>query len=124
MADRAVIVGAGLAGSLLAIELARLGVRVLVVERRADPRAAGFVGGRSINLALSTRGITALQRAGLAERVLADAVRMPGRMVHPAGADAASAKPVFQPYSKGPAEAIQSVSRGWLNLTLIEAADA
>lgn len=124
MSQQALIVGAGLAGSLLAIELARLGMRVLVVERRPDPRAAGFTGGRSINLALSTRGITALARAGLAERVLADAVRMPGRLMHPPAPDAASVRPIFQPYSKDPADAIQSVSRGGLNLTLIEAAAA
>jgi kynurenine 3-monooxygenase len=124
MAQRALIVGAGLAGSLLAIELARLGLRVLVVERRPDPRAAGFIGGRSINLALSVRGITALERAGLAERVVKDAVPMPGRMMHPPAPEAASVRPLFQPYSKDPGDAIQSVSRAGLNLTLIEAADA
>lgn len=112
-----VIVGAGLAGSLLATALARLGYRVSVFERRADPRASGYVGGRSINLALSVRGIQALKRLGLDEVVMRDAIAMPGRMIHdPAGGLA------FQPYSKNRGDAINSVSRGGLNLTLIRAA--
>lgn len=114
-----IIVGAGLGGSLLACLLARDGHRVDVYERRPDPRVEGFVGGRSINLALSTRGITALERVGLAERVLADAVRMPGRMMHsPTG------ELTFQPYSARPGDAINSVSRAGLNLTLLEHADS
>lgn len=114
----AVIVGAGLAGSLLACMLGDDGWRVDVYERRADPRARGFVGGRSINLALSVRGITALEQVGLAQRVLADAVRMPGRMMH-----SVEGELTFQPYSARPTDAINSVSRGGLNLTLLEAAD-
>ncbi|MCA9310816.1 MAG: FAD-dependent monooxygenase [Phycisphaerales bacterium] len=114
-----VIVGAGLGGALVACELAAQGYRVSVYERRPDPRGAGFIGGRSINLALSARGIAALQRVGLAERVLKDAVPMRGRMMHdPAGGL------VYQAYSKEPKEAINSVSRGGLNLTLLEAAAA
>ena len=66
----------GLAGSLLACFLARRGLRVTLYERRADPRAAGAERGRSINLALSARGIDALERIGLAER-RAGATRCP-----------------------------------------------
>lgn len=117
--ETALIVGAGLAGALMACNLARLGYRVIVAERRPDPRAKGFIGGRSINLALSTRGIDALRRVGLAERVLADAVPMPGRMMH-----AVDGTLTFQPYSKNPDDHINSVSRGGLNLALLEAADA
>jgi len=114
-----IIVGGGLAGALMACYLARAGYRVDVYEKRPDPRVRGFIGGRSINLALSVRGITALQEVGLAERILKDAVRMPGRMIHdPAG------HTTFQPYSKDPSDAINSVSRGGLNLTLLDAADA
>ncbi len=112
-----VIVGAGLAGGLLATFLGRRGRRVSVLERRPDPRAEGFIGGRSINLALSARGIDALRRVGLAERVLADAIPMTGRMMHsPAGAL------TYQAYSKNQSDAIHSVSRSKLNLTLLEAA--
>jgi kynurenine 3-monooxygenase len=114
----AVIVGAGLAGSLLACYLARQGWRVSVYERRSDPRRAGYGGGRSINLALSARGFSGLAGVGLDERVRQrDAIRMPGRMIHPVAGPL-----VFQPYSANPADAINSVSRGGLNLTLLEAA--
>lgn len=117
------IIGAGLAGSLMACYLARAGYRVSVYERRSDPRAKGYVGGRSINLALSIRGITGLHGAGLADMVMTtQAIRMPGRMIHPPGASASAIKPIFQPYSHDPNDAINSVSRGGLNLALIEAA--
>jgi len=114
----AVIVGAGLAGSLLACLLARRGWRVSVYEKRPDPRQRGYAGGRSINLALSIRGIAGLSGAGLADRILAaEAIRMPGRMIH-----ARDGSTSFQPYSANPSDAINSVSRGGLNLALIIAA--
>lgn len=117
--ERIAIAGAGLAGALLASMLAELGYEVTVYERRPDPRLHGFAGGRSINLALSLRGIHALEQAGLADRVLAEAIPMPGRMIHsPTGSL------TFQPYSKNRDEAINSVSRGGLNVTLLESAAA
>lgn len=112
-----VIVGAGLAGSLLAVYLARAGHRVRVFERRPDPRAAGYIGGRSINLALSARGIWGMEGVGLAGEMLEHAIAMRGRMLH--GPDG---KLAFQPYSKDPGDAINSISRGGLNLALINAA--
>ncbi|RNC81804.1 MAG: FAD-dependent monooxygenase [Phycisphaera sp.] len=111
-----VIAGAGLVGALLAIQLGRRGYKVTLCERRPDPRTNGFIGGRSINLALSCRGITALERVGLADRVLADAIRMPGRMLHDEAGNL-----TFQAYSSNPEDAIHSVSRGGLNVTLLEA---
>lgn len=115
------IVGAGLAGSLLACYLARAGYRVSIYERRSDPRVKGYVGGRSINLALSVRGISGLAGAGLAEMVMnTEAIAMRGRMIHPM----TGAAPVFQPYSHDSHDAINSVSRGGLNLALIHAAAA
>jgi kynurenine 3-monooxygenase len=120
MTTRVLIVGAGLAGCLLAVYLARRGMRVRVIERRPDPRTAGYAGGRSINLALSARGLWGLAGVGLDERVMAhDAIAMPGRMLHDA-----SGRTAFQPYSANPADAINSVSRGGLNLTLLHAAAA
>lgn len=113
----AIIIGAGLAGSLLACYLAARSLRVAVYERRADPRSAGYAGGRSINLALSRRGIWGLEGVGLHDRVLKHALPMRGRMMHPA-----SGGLVYQPYSADPTEAINSISRSALNLTLIEAA--
>ncbi len=116
---RVLIVGAGLAGSLLAIYLARAGWSVLVVERRHDPRERRFAEGRSINLAISARGIHALRRAGLEERVMGAALRMYGRMIHPR-----SGEPHLHPYSNDPTRGINSVSRSALNLALLEAAAA
>jgi kynurenine 3-monooxygenase len=116
---RVLIVGAGLAGSLLAVYLARAGWKVDIVERRADPRTRRFAAGRSINLAISARGIKALRRAGLEDAVMKDAIRMGGRMVHPVEGAAG-----YQPYSADPTRAINSVSRSALNLALLDAAAA
>jgi len=115
---RALVVGAGLAGCLLAVYLARDGWKVALRERRGDPRQAGAGGGRSINLAISARGLQALRRAGLEEAVLAEGVRMPGRMIHPV-----SGGTFFTPYSADPTRAINSVSRGGLNRLLLDAAE-
>ncbi|HJT81072.1 MAG TPA: NAD(P)-binding protein, partial [Chthoniobacterales bacterium] len=73
MPEKFVLIGSGLAGGLLAAYLGRRGYEVELYERRSDPRAGNFVGGRSINLALSTRGIHALEQLGLAGEVLGQA---------------------------------------------------
>ncbi len=112
------IAGAGLAGSLMALLLARRGHRVDLFERRPDPRHGRMEAGRSINLALSTRGIAALRRAGILDRVMEMALPMRGRMLH--ATDGALS---FIPYGKD-GEAIFSVSRAGLNLALLEAADS
>ena len=79
---RVAIVGAGLAGCLLATLLGRRRVPVDVYERRPDPRLAGAERGRSINLAISARGLAALEEVGLREHALAQALPMHGRMIH------------------------------------------
>ena len=111
-----VIAGAGLAGALLAAELGKAGHRVRLFERRKDPRRADADSGRSINLAISVRGLHALRRAGLEDRVLAEAIQMPGRMVQAGGQE------IFSPYSRDPERAINSVSRSGLNRMLVEIA--
>jgi kynurenine 3-monooxygenase len=118
LSDRHItIVGAGLAGPLLACFLAREGYQVALYERRGDPRTGAPAEGRSINLALSARGIDALQRIGLADEVLRNVIPMRGRMLHePDG------KLAFQYYSSNHTDAINSVSRGGLNLILVNAA--
>ncbi|MBK1782722.1 FAD-dependent oxidoreductase [Prauserella cavernicola] len=116
------IVGAGLTGCLLACYLARRGERVRLFERRADPRLTGAERGRSINLALSERGLDALRRIGLEHAVLADALPMRGRMIHPAGDPDGELD--FQPYSADGERAINSISRGALNNALLDAAQA
>ena len=52
------------------------GTAVEVIERRADPRTGpASEAGRSINLAISARGLHALARLGLAERMLRSPLR-------------------------------------------------
>ena len=115
----ATIIGAGLAGALMATLLARRGWKVEVYESRGDPRVHGFAGGRSINLALAERGLHALRAADADRDVLAQAVMMRGRMVHPP-----AGTPQLQRYGRDDSEVIWSVSRGELNITLINAAEA
>lgn len=112
------VVGAGLAGSLMACLLADRGAQVDLLERRPDPRATGAEQGRSINLALSHRGIRALAEVGLDAEVLAMAVPMRGRRMH-----AIDGSTSFQPYGTSDDQVIHSVSRGGLNATLLDAAE-
>jgi kynurenine 3-monooxygenase len=100
------IVGAGLAGALLALQCARRGIRVSLYERRGDPRQGHPEQGRSINLALAARGLRALEHAGVMEAVRPLLIPMRGRMVHEGSAAA-----VLQPYGQRPAEVIWSVGR-------------
>jgi kynurenine 3-monooxygenase len=113
------IVGAGLAGALLATLLAQRGWQVDVYERRGDPRVDGYAGGRSINLALAERGLHALRSADIADAVLEKAVMMRGRMVH-----FLDGSQQLQRYGRDDSEVIWSVSRGELNITLLDAAEA
>lgn len=113
-----IIVGAGLVGSLLSIFLSKRGYKVKVFERRPDMRREKVAAGRSINLALSDRGIKALTEAGIADDIMDIAIPMPGRYIH--NLDGSNA---FQPYGKE-GQAIYSVSRGELNKKLIEIAEA
>jgi kynurenine 3-monooxygenase len=117
MGTKFTLIGSGLAGGLLAAYFGRRGYEVDLYERRADPRAGNFVGGRSINLALSTRGIHALQQLGIAEEVLQHAIPMPGRMIHDK-----SGGLHFTPYDRDPNNYINSIGRAALNTTVIEAA--
>jgi kynurenine 3-monooxygenase len=116
---RVTIVGAGLAGPLLACSLGRAGYRVDLYEKRPDPRTTPQDAGRSINLALSVRGIEALREVGLADAVLRDAIPMRGRMIHDR-----TGRLTFQPYGKDDSESINSVSRAGLNVTLLNAAES
>jgi kynurenine 3-monooxygenase len=115
---RVTIIGAGLAGSLLAIYLARRGFGVDVFEARPDMRKTDIGGGRSINLALSDRGIAALREVGMDEYMLAEAVPMYGRMIHSPTGDTK-----LLPYSGRKGEYINSVSRAGLNIALMNEAE-
>jgi kynurenine 3-monooxygenase len=112
-----ILIGSGLAGGLLAAYLGRRGYEVDLYERRADPREGNIVGGRSINLAISTRGIHALEQIGIADEALRHAIPMRGRMIH----DKSGALH-FTPYDVDPKKCINSIGRATLNTTVIEAA--
>src|SRR6267378_2878142 len=117
MATKFVLIGSGLAGGLLAAYLRRRGYDVDLYERRADPREGNIVGGRSINLALSTSGIYALEQLGIADEVLRHAIPMRGRMIHDK-----SGVLHFSAYDRDPNKFINSIGRAALNTTVIEAA--
>jgi kynurenine 3-monooxygenase len=112
------IVGAGLCGSLLAIRMAQREYRVEVHERLPDMRKTPLAGGRSINLALSDRGLKAIKSAGFKEEILEECIGMEGRMIH--GMDGEER---FSRYSGRKGEKINSVSRTGLNVTLLDKAD-
>jgi kynurenine 3-monooxygenase len=112
------LIGGGLVGSLLATLLAQRGFAVDVFERRPDPREAGYVGGRSINLALAERGLHGLRLAGLTDEVMRLAVMMRGRMVHHRDGHTELLR-----YGRDDSEVIWSISRGRLNIALIDAAE-
>jgi kynurenine 3-monooxygenase len=111
------LIGSGLAGGMMAAFLGRRGHGVNLYERRGDPHAGNLVGGRSINLALSTRGIHALQQLGIADEVLQHAIPMRGRMIHDRDGELH-----FTPYDRDPAKCINSIGRGALNTVTIDAA--
>jgi len=113
----AIIIGAGLVGSLWAVYLAKAGYKVTIFERRPDIRKAEISAGKSINLALSVRGWTALDAVGVGDEVRKIAIPMHGRMMHDL-----SGKLTYQQYGKE-GQAIYSVSRGKVNATMMDIAE-
>jgi len=112
------IIGAGLVGSLLSIYLSKRGYKVCIYERRPDMRKEKIMAGRSINLALSDRGIKALEEVGIMDEIRKIAIPMHGRQMH--NADGSSA---YQAYGKE-GQFINSVSRAELNKKLMDLAEA
>ena len=112
------LIGGGPVGALLACLLARRNFEVDVYERRPDIRTADGGGGRSINLALSTRGLTALKYAGVEDEVLKLSIPMRGRMIH-----SPDGHLTFQQYGKDDTEYINSISRSALNQLLLNKAE-
>ena len=111
------IIGAGPVGSLLSIYLAKRGHKVRIYERRGDMRKETMVAGRSINLALSDRGLLALDKVGLSEEIKQISIPMHGRQIHTMDGSMA-----FQPYGKE-GQFINSVSRATLNMKLMDLAE-
>jgi kynurenine 3-monooxygenase len=118
MTQKVDIVGAGLVGPLMAIYLARKKFKVALHERRADMRKTKMSAGRSINLALTARGIKALDEVGLRDAVMKIAIPMRGRMIHDVQGNTS-----LQPYGQTADEVIYAVSRGELNKMLLSAAE-
>lgn len=116
--NKTVIVGAGLCGSLLALRLAQRGYKVEVYESRPDLRTTDISAGRSINLALSDRGLKALRLCGMEEKAREICIPMFGRLMHDAKGDTFSSN-----YSGRENEFINSISRGNLNAILLDAAE-
>jgi kynurenine 3-monooxygenase len=116
--DNITLIGSGLTGPLLAISLVRRGFAVRLYERRPDMRRVRISAGRSINLALSTRGIHALREAGLWGEIANIVIPMRGRMMH-----SVSGELTFMPYGKDETEFINAVSRADLNVALMNAAE-
>jgi len=118
MKEKITIIGAGLSGSLLAVLLKKRGHEVELFERRPDLRKTDISAGRSINLALSSRGIRALAHVGLAEKVMQTTIPMKGRLLHDLEGNL-----TFSAYSGREGENINSVSRGGLNAILLDEAE-
>ena len=112
------IAGAGLVGSLLSVLLGKRGYEVTILERRPDMRGQEVDAGRSINLALSNRGIHALNQAGLMDEVEKLLIPMRGRMLH-----FENGETELMPYGQRPHEVIYSVSRRDLNCLMMTAAE-
>ncbi|MFT5858227.1 MAG: kynurenine 3-monooxygenase [Flavobacteriaceae bacterium] len=114
---RAIIVGAGLVGTLWAVYLSKAGYKVTIYERRSDIRKAEISAGKSINLALSTRGWKALDTVGVGDQVREIAIPMYGRIMHSAEGELS-----HQPYGNE-GQAIYSVSRGGVNVLMMNIAE-
>jgi len=116
--DQILIIGAGLCGSLLALRMAQRGYRVTLVEKRPDLRKVTQDAGRSINLALSDRGLRGLRLAGVEEEAKKLCIPMLGRMIHDKEGNT-----FLSPYSGRPSEYINSISRPGLNILLLNEAE-
>jgi kynurenine 3-monooxygenase len=115
--EHSIVVGAGPVGSLLAIYLAKRGVQVDIFERRPDMRTTAIPAGRSINLAMSERGLRGLAGVGIDKDILEISIPMHGRMIHHV-----DGRTEFQPYGNE-GQCIYSVSRAEINRRLMTLAE-
>jgi len=108
------IIGAGLAGSLLALYLAKRNYFIEVYESRPDIRSTNIDGGRSINLAMSCRGLTGLAGVDLGAEVEKILVPMRARAIHEENGTIK-----YQPFGRHADEYINAVQRTDLNKLLL-----
>ncbi len=118
MNNNILIIGAGLCGSLLALRMAQRGYQVTLVEKRPDLRKVTQDAGRSINLALSDRGLRGLRLAGVEKAAKKQCIPMNGRMIHDKAGNT-----FLSPYSGRKGEYINSISRPGLNMLLLDEAE-
>tara|TARA_B100000929_G_scaffold81488_1_gene63609 strand:- start:49 stop:1380 length:1332 start_codon:yes stop_codon:yes gene_type:complete len=118
MGRKITLIGAGLTGPLLAAYLTQHGYEVDIYERRSDMRKETISAGRSINLAMSVRGIQALKEVGIYEKIKPLTIPMKGRMIH-----GLNGSTHLQPYGQKEEEVIYSVSRATLNMELMSLAE-
>ena len=118
MGEKITLIGAGLTGPLMATYLAKRGYEVDIYERRPDMRKESISAGRTINLAMSIRGIHALKEVKLYDKIAPFTISMKGRMIH--NLDGSTN---LQPYGQKPEEVIYSVSRAQLNMELMTLAE-
>ena len=116
--EKVIIAGAGLVGSLMAVYLAKQGFNVDIYEKREDMRITDMSAGKSINLALSHRGIRPLEELGIKDEIMKIALPMKGRLIHDLDGNI-----TFSPYGKDPTDVINSISRGELNKKLMTIAE-
>ena len=115
--EKVAIIGAGLVGSLWAVYMSKAGYDVTIYERRPDIRRADISAGKSINLALSTRGWKALDTVGIGDEIRKMAIPMTGRIMHDLDSNL-----TYQPYGKE-GQAIYSISRGGVNAKMMDLAE-
>ena len=116
--NKITLIGAGLSGPLMATYLTHHGYNVDIYEKRSDMRIKNIPAGRSINLALSIRGIRALKEVGVYKEIKHLMIPMKGRMIHDL-----DGKTTLQPYGQRNNEVIYSISRLELNKKLIAVAE-
>ena len=119
MRDKITLIGAGLAGPLMGVLLSKKGYSVDIYESRQDMRRFKLSAGRSINLALSSRGIAALNEVGIFNKIKPWLIPMSGRMIHDQ-----KGRLNFQPYGQSVEEVIYSISRAKLNQELMSLAES
>lgn len=115
----ATVTGAGLVGTLLSVYLAQRGYAITLYESRSDPRQRRMDNGRSINLAMSCRGLTALREANLSQSIGKLMTPMRARAIHEE-----SGVINYQPFGRCFEECIHAVQRNELNNMLLDEAES
>ncbi len=115
MKNKIIIVGAGMAGCFMALNLAKRDYDVELYEHRPDVRKEPYDSGRSFNLTLYYRGILAMQKAGIWDEIKKIAVIAEGNAAH-----YSDTKVVYDPFDGQADEILFTVHRNVFNGTLLD----